>query len=110
VGTRFQVLFHSPPGVLFTFPSRYWFTIGRQGVFSLGRWSCQIHAGFPVPRATRDPFRREQVFGYRTVTFYGGPFQTSSPNLLFCHSMWNVPRPPPVKPSGLGSSAFARRY
>src|SRR2546422_649646 len=28
VGNRFQVLFHSPPGVLFTFPSRYWFTIG----------------------------------------------------------------------------------
>ena len=24
VGTRFQVLFHSPPGVLFTFPSRYY--------------------------------------------------------------------------------------
>jgi hypothetical protein len=23
VGPRFQVLFHSPPGVLFTFPSRY---------------------------------------------------------------------------------------
>jgi hypothetical protein len=29
VSTRFQVLFHSPSGVLFTFPSRYWFTIGR---------------------------------------------------------------------------------
>ena len=29
VGTRFQVLFHSPPGVLFTFPSRYYFTIGH---------------------------------------------------------------------------------
>ena len=29
VGTWFQVLFHSPPGVLFTFPSRYLFTIGR---------------------------------------------------------------------------------
>ena len=29
VSIRFQVLFHSPPGVLFTFPSRYWFTIGR---------------------------------------------------------------------------------
>jgi len=25
---RFQDLFHSPPGVLFAFPSRYWFTIG----------------------------------------------------------------------------------
>ncbi len=32
VGTRFQVLFHSPPGVLFTFPSRYWCTIGRSGI------------------------------------------------------------------------------
>ena len=29
VGTRFQVLFHSPSGVLFTFPSRYWYTIGH---------------------------------------------------------------------------------
>ena len=29
VGTRFQVLFHSPPGVLFTFPSRYCFSIGH---------------------------------------------------------------------------------
>src|SRR5687767_8105826 len=32
---RFQVLFHSPPGVLFTFPSRYWFTIGRQEYLAL---------------------------------------------------------------------------
>ena len=29
VGIRFQFLFHSPPGVLFTFPSRYLFTIGH---------------------------------------------------------------------------------
>ena len=36
VGTRFQVLFHSPPGVLFTFPSRYCFSIGHQVVFRLG--------------------------------------------------------------------------
>src|SRR6188768_2971668 len=35
VSTRFQVLFHSPPGVLFTFPSRYWFTIGRQEYLAL---------------------------------------------------------------------------
>src|SRR6187549_3834907 len=52
VFSRFQVLFHSPPGVLFTFPSRYWFTIGRQGVLSLRGWAPQIHAGFHVPRAT----------------------------------------------------------
>ena len=29
VSIRFQYLFHSPPGVLFTFPSRYLFTIGH---------------------------------------------------------------------------------
>ena len=33
VGTGFQVLFHSPPGVLFTFPSRYYFSIGHWVVF-----------------------------------------------------------------------------
>src|SRR5438876_8238008 len=54
VGSRFQVLFHSPPGVLFTFPSRYWSTIGRQGVLSLRGWAPQIHTGFHVPRVTRE--------------------------------------------------------
>src|SRR5690242_14656018 len=54
VGSRFQVLFHSPPGVLFTFPSRYWFTIGRQGVLSLRGWAPRIHTGFHVPRVTRE--------------------------------------------------------
>ena len=54
VGTRFQVLFHSPPGVLFTFPSRYLSAIGHQGVFRLSGWSCQIHTGFHGPRATWD--------------------------------------------------------
>ena len=39
VGTGFQVLFHSPPGVLFTFPSRYCSSIGHQVVFRLGGWS-----------------------------------------------------------------------
>ena len=57
VGSRFQVLFHSPPGVLFTFPSQYWSTIGRQGVLSLRGWAPQIHTGFHGPRATRDDHR-----------------------------------------------------
>ena len=52
VCTRFQVLFHSPPGVLFAFPSRYWFTIGRYRVFSLGGWSPHIQTGFHVSRPT----------------------------------------------------------
>ncbi len=41
-------------GVLFTFPSRYWFTIGHTGVFSLTRWFSLIHMGFHLPHATRD--------------------------------------------------------
>jgi hypothetical protein len=41
--------------VLFTFPSRYWFTIGHQGVFSLGRWASQIPTAFLVCRRTQDP-------------------------------------------------------
>ena len=54
VGTRFQVLFHSPLGVLFTFPSRYWFTIGLSGVFSLAGWSRRIRSGLHVSRLTQD--------------------------------------------------------
>src|SRR5688572_9885565 len=54
-GTRFQVLFHSPPGVLFTFPSRYWCTIGYGRVCSLGGWSPQIPTGFLVSRRTQVP-------------------------------------------------------
>ena len=54
VNIGFQVLFHSPPGVLFTFPSRYCFTIGHQVVFSLMGWSPHFHTRFHVPRITLD--------------------------------------------------------
>jgi hypothetical protein len=54
VSTGFQVLFHSPPGVLFTFPSRYCFTIGHQVVFRLGGWSPRLPARFLVSRGTLD--------------------------------------------------------
>ena len=54
VSTRFQVLFHSPPGVLFTFPSRYCSSIGHQVVFRLGWWSTRFPTGFHVSRGTLD--------------------------------------------------------
>ena len=50
---RFHVLFHSPPGVLFTFPSLYLFTIGHQQYLALPRWSWQIHTGFHVSGTTQ---------------------------------------------------------
>ena len=53
-GRAVSGLFHSPPGVLFTFPSRYWFAIGRRRVFRLGGWSPRLRAGFLVPGPTRE--------------------------------------------------------
>jgi hypothetical protein len=52
-------------GVLFTFPSRYWFTIGHQGVFRLTRWSWQIHTEFHGLRATREHARESPRFRVR---------------------------------------------
>src|SRR3954453_8606039 len=62
VGERFQVLFHSPPGVLFTIPSRYSSAIGHQEVFSLTRWSWQIHSTFQECAATREHSREGMSF------------------------------------------------
>src|SRR5512141_2756530 len=58
VSAWFQVLFHSPPGVLFTFPSRYWFAIGHERVFSLTRWSSQIPTAFHVSCGTWGSIQR----------------------------------------------------
>ena len=61
VNIRFQVLFHSPPGVLFTFPSQYCSTIGHQVVFRLGGWSPRLPIGFLVSDGTPDTARRLRV-------------------------------------------------
>ena len=53
----FRYCFTPLTGVLFTFPSRYWFTIGCQGVFSLIPWSGRIHAEFHLHRVTWDSSR-----------------------------------------------------
>src|ERR1044072_4716460 len=58
VGTRFQVLFHSPSGVLFPFPSRYLSAIGHQGVLSLGGWSPQVQSAFHGSGPTQVPHRK----------------------------------------------------
>ena len=57
VNIGFQVLFHSPPGVLFTFPSQYCFSIGHWVVFRLGGWSPRLPTGFLVSRGTLDSAR-----------------------------------------------------
>ena len=43
--------------MLLTFPSRYWYTIGLTGVFSLAGWARRIRAGLLVSRVTQDTAR-----------------------------------------------------
>ena len=71
VNTGFQVLFHSPPGVLFTFPSQYCSTIGHQVVFRLGGWSPLLPIGFLVSDGTLDTAKLSPRFTYKTLTSFG---------------------------------------
>ncbi len=75
VGRRFQVLFHSPPGVLFTFPSRYLCAIGHRVVFRVGGWTPLIPAGFHVPGRTRVPVGGRVGFAYGALTLFRRPSQ-----------------------------------
>src|SRR3972149_2372055 len=70
----FRFYFTPLSGVLFAFPSRYWFTIGRQGVFSLGGWSPHVQSGCLVSRLTR--YNAGKAFVYGAITRYGRTFQT----------------------------------
>ena len=107
VNIRFQVLFHSPPGVLFTFPSQYCSTIGHQVVFRLGGWAPRLPYRFHVPVRTLDsagilwisPTGLSPCFVYLPM-YLGYP-------LIFLIAVRN---PYHIATVGLASSAFARRY
>ena len=79
VNTGFQVLFHSPPGVLFTFPSRYYTLSVTKEYLALGGgppvfppdYSCPVvlwipatHNKFRLPVCYRLWGRFPTVFGY----------------------------------------------
>ena len=83
VNIRFQKLFTPLAGVLFTFPSRYWFTIGHQVVFSLGEWSPQLPTGFLVSRCTQVPSTVHLDFAYGAITLFGRPSQVAQLSAWF---------------------------
>ena len=87
VSTRFQVLFTPLTGVLFTFPSRYWFTIGCRRVFSLRRWSSRIPTGFLVSRGTWVPDEEGRSFGLQDYHFLWLPFPRYSAKIDLCNSL-----------------------
>jgi hypothetical protein len=62
VGTRFQVLFHSPPGVLFTFPSRYSCAIGRQEYLALEGGPPEFPRGSTCPAVLRNAAQEASPF------------------------------------------------
>ena len=107
VNTGFQVLFHSPPGVLFTFPSQYCSTIGHQVVFRLGGWAPRLPIGFHVSDGTLDTANPFSCFTYKTVTSFGW---ASHPIRLHLKVVRRSPNPDSISTIGLASSAFARHY
>ena len=91
VNIGFQVLFHSPPGVLFTFPSQYCSTIGHQVVFRLGGWSPRVPIGFHVSDGTLDTAKLLSRFEYETFTLFGWPFQVILlRSILLCHGPYPI--------------------
>ena len=109
VGARFQVLFHSPPGVLFTFPSRYWFAMvagecsaleGGPPCFARG-FTCPalLWAGDPLPATFR-------VRGSHPVP---PAFPGRSPRWLVCNSGRGM-RPSVAPPNNTGAETPARLH
>ena len=107
VNIGFQVLFHSPPGVLFTFPSQYFSTIGHQVVFRLGGWAPRLPIGFHVSDGTLDTAKPLSCFAYKTLTSFGQP---SHAVRLHLNVLCRGPKPRSHFCNGLASSAFARHY
>src|SRR5688500_10004979 len=105
VSVRFQVLFTRLIAVLFIVQSPYLFTIGHRGIFSLGRWSGQLHAGFHEPRATlvrlSTPISIRRVRGFH-------PLWPAFPDRSAGRFSAQSARNPGANP-GLGCSDFARR-
>ena len=109
VNIRFQVLFHSPPGVLFTFPSRY---------YSLSViWSyLALWDGPPTftPNSSCSVLLWKllvvmQMFHVRDCY----PLWFAFPNKFYYIYIFNfvvVPNPNHIAIIGLGSYPFARHY
>ena len=76
VSVRFQILFHRPPGLLFSFPSLYLFTIGQEEYLALPhRRGCFLRdfSGLVVLWIWKQ--EEMNIFAYRTITVFGSTFQ-----------------------------------
>ncbi len=104
VGIRFQVYFTPLVGVLFTFPSRYLFTIGHQGVFRLGGWSPHVQTGFHVSRLTQGSIFNIHIQGCHLLW---PDFPDRSARINIDH--WPVPRSLATT-NGISVDVYSSRY
>jgi hypothetical protein len=108
VSAWFQVLLTSLFEILFTFPSRYWFTIGLSVVFSLTGWCRQVPTRLHQPRGTQDTASIYALFEYGSFTLYGLTFQK-----VLLQSIYIIAVLQPHicrNKCGLGYFPFARHY
>ena len=106
VNTGFQVLFHSPPGVLFTFPSQYYALSVTELYLALEGGPSAFPQGFSclvVLRILLGVFLISHTRLSLSLAGLPRPFCYQ----LHCHVAVHTPE---CTHSGLGSSAFARRY
>ena len=106
VSIRFQVLFHSPPGVLFTFPSRYYTLSVTRSYLALGDGPPSFLPGSTCPvvlwiLASR--FRFHLPDFHRL--WYNFPVVS-----VILHSIMRVRTPSHITMLGLGSFPFAHHY
>ena len=106
VNTGFQVLFHSPPGVLFTFPSQYYALSVTKEYLGLRGGPRSFHQGFSCLDVLWIPLN---WLSFRLRGFH--PLWQAFPK-PFCwdHQILNAVRTPECTHSGLASFHFARRY
>ena len=106
VNIRFQVLFLSPPGVLFTFPSRYYSLSVTWSYLAFGDGPPFFRLDFSCPDVLRILLAS---FGFRLQGFHLSrlPFQVIRlPAVLLSRSHY----PTCITTRGLGFSDFARHY
>ena len=106
VNTGFQVLFHSPPGVLFTFPSQYYALSVTKEYLALGGGPPEFPQGFSCLVVLWIPLA---LFRFRIRGFHSLWLAFPKPFFyLPSHLLRSIT--PADKSAGLGSFLFARRY
>ena len=106
VNTGFQVLFHSPPGVLFTFPSQYYALSVTKSYLALGGGPPDFPQGFSCLVVRRILLGVFLISCTRLSLSLAGFPKTF---LLAFNSLLQSITPERTR-SGLGSFPFARRY